>query len=133
MRTILPVLFLFLCVQAFSQNDFDKRLLVRYSEDQLHALANKNPDIVGYMDFYLNHGFSIIHKSALTNEKPAGKIQLKSLKHRKINIYEENLPLPLDEDVYYIIEGKNEVLVLYAREKTLNEYYENQKNNQLKK
>lgn len=133
MRAIFSILFLFFCIHAFSQSNFDKRLLVRYSEDQLQSLAEKNPDLVGYLDFYLNHGFSIIHKSELKNEKVAGSIKLKSLNPNRINIFEENLPLPLREDVYYNIEGKNEVLVLYGRGKTLNEFYKNQKINQLKK
>ena len=133
MKSILMLFFLGFSAYAFSQGDFDKRLLVKYSEDQLTALQQKNPDIVGYMEYYLNHGYTIMPKSELNGQVSAGTVKLKSLKPNKVNVFDADVSFPLDHDVYYNIEGKNEVLVLHGRKMALATYQDNNKMNQLNK
>lgn len=133
MKFILMLFFLGFSAYAFSQGDFDKRLLVKYSEDQLTALEQKNPDIVGYMEYYLNHGYTIIPKSALSGQVSAGTIVLKSLKPKKVNVFDADVSFPLDHDVYYNIEGEDDVLVLHGRTKMMEMFHDNLKTNQLTK
>src|SRR5690554_3064407 len=133
MRFLLMLLFIGISAHAFSQGDFDKRLLVKYSKDQLTALAQKNPDIVGYMEYYLDHGYTIIPRSALSGETSAGTVKLNSLKPNKINVFDADVSFPLNHDVYYDIEGKEEVLVLHNRKWTMEMFYKNLKNNELNK
>ena len=133
MKSILMLFFLGVSAYAFSQGDFDKRLLAKYSEDQLTALQQKNPDIVGYMEYYLDYGYTIMPKSGLSGQVSAGTVSLKSLKPNKINVFDANVSFPLDRDVYYNIEGKDEVLVLYGRKKTMEMFHKTIKNNELNK
>ena len=133
MKSILILFFFGVSLSAFSQGDFDQRLLAKYSEEQLAALEQKNPDLVGYMEYYLDYGYTILPKSALNDQKSAGTIALKSLKPGKINIFDSYVSFPLDHDVYYEIEGESDVLVLYAREKSMQMYYKSTKTNVLNK
>lgn len=133
MRFLLMFFFIGISAYAFSQGDFDKRLLVKYSSDQLTALDQKNPDIVGYMEYYLDHGYTIMPKSAVDGVASAGTVKLNSLKPNKINVFDADVSFPLNQDVYYDIEGKDEVLVLHNRKWTMEMFYKNQKNNELNK
>ena len=133
MRFILMLFFLSVSAYAFSQGDFDKRLLVKYSADQLTALEKQNPDIVGHMEYYLDHGYTIMPQSGLSGQVSAGTVKLKSLKPGKINIFDADVSFPLDHDVYYTIEGTDQVLVLHGRKWATEMYYKEQKNNQLNK
>src|SRR5690554_122869 len=133
MKSILILFFLSISAYAFAQGDFDKRLLAKYSAEQLTALEQKNPDIIGYMEYYLDHGYTLMPKSALTGQRSAGTVKLKSLKPNRINVYDANLSFPLDYDVYYTIEGKDEVLVLHGRKKTMEMFHKELKTNELNK
>ncbi len=128
MKSVFLILFLGVSVAVFSQQNFDKRLLTKFSEEQILELQHKNPNIVGYMEYYLNHGYSIVSKSNLTGQLNKGTVKLKSLKPAKINLFALSVSLPLNADVYYGIEGEDEVLVLHSRKTMLSDFQ-----NELKK
>lgn len=133
MKSILILFFLGVSMSVFSQGDFDQRLLAKYSEKQIIELQQKNPDIVRYMEYYLDHGFSILTNSDLNGNTISGTLKLKSLKTSKINSLNLGVPLPLNEDTYYNIDGQDEVLVLHSRKKVMNAFQSDQKNQQLNK
>ena len=132
MKSILILFFLGVSLSAFSQSDFDNRLLAKYSETQIIELQQKNPNIIGYLEYYLNYGFSIIPESDLNGNTTTGSIQLKSLQPSKINTLDLGVPLPLNTDAYYNIDGKTEVFVLHGRKKMMSEFQNNLKESRVK-
>jgi len=132
MKSILILFFLGVSLSVFSQGDFDKRLLAKYSEEQIVELQQKNPNIIGYMEYYLDHGYTIIPESELKGKATSGSIQLKSLQPNKINTLDLGVPLPLNDDAYYNIEGRTEVFVLHGRKKMMTEFQGNLKESRVK-
>lgn len=123
MKTIFILFFLGVSLSAFSQDDFDKRLLVKFSEEQVLKMKSEHPNVLEYWDFYLDHSYVIV-------DVPEGKSaseypELKFKSADKFNILAHDITMNSTVKKYYQLPGSNQMLVLLSSAdftKKFNEY-----------
>ena len=59
MKSILILFFLGVSMSVFSQGNFDKRLLVNFSEEQLNDMAANQSSVLTYWTYYLDNSYDL--------------------------------------------------------------------------
>lgn len=108
---------LFLGNALFSQSsgNYDKRLLAKYSEEQIQNLQQNHPSIIAFWTYFLDHGYYISEISASKNYSFVETLDIKESDLNKICLFNLDLPHPLDKYTFYKIQDSNKMLVLYPR------------------
>lgn len=120
MKSILSVLFLFICIHAFSQADFDKRLLVKYSKSQLNDMALNQSDILNYWTFYLDNSYRVENIEPGKDLSHLPEITFKSAK--SFNILEINESMLKTGNKYFKIKNKPQLLILDSSDEFSKKY-----------
>ena len=108
-----------LSVVAQSQN-IDKRLLAKYSVEELDNIKTSSPKEYKILNHCLDNGWYL---SALPTEKMKnndgriGSIVIKDIK--KINFFELNIELIQDDYQFFAIEGTQQMLVVKSKDHIL--------------
>jgi hypothetical protein len=103
---------LFTFFSVAQNNNFDKRLLSKFSEDELNQMQRKSPNTYAYWNFYAANAFQIMD---LPNEKTnaheiKGTVRIDDI--NDVNILALHyVPLPKDYQ-YYRIEDTKKLLVI---------------------
>jgi hypothetical protein len=122
MRIVLLLTILCLTGTLKGQSDFDERLLVKFNEERITQLQKEHPQIIAFMEFYLENGISIVSLNNGKQVEIEGTLKLKSLDESKVNVYDLGIPLPLEQTVYYSIEGTDKTLLVYSRTLVMNKF-----------
>ena len=117
MKKILIVLIsvMFSGSMLFGQNtEFDSRLLVKYSVEELNKIEKENPSEIRFLTYCLNNAFYI-------SEFPTGKEGSKQLQKingikdlNKINFFSLEIELK-DQLQYFLLENEGKLLVVEAK------------------
>lgn len=103
---------------AFAQsNEFDKRLLVKYTIEELSEIKNENPVQFKYLNYCLDKAWYL---SPLPKEKMKdknsriGNISIKDINN--INFYELNIEIVKDDYQFFAIDGTDQMLVIRSED-----------------
>lgn len=127
MRFFLMLFFLGISALAFSQGDFDKRLLVKYSEEQLKDMAVNHPDVLDYWTFYLDNSYEIVDLQHGKDLSDYPEIKFNS--PEKFNILTLNAPMLQKGKTLFRIKNKDKLLVLDSNEGFIERYNTYRSNN----
>lgn len=112
MKSILIILGLFCFGSAFSQSDFDQRLLVKYDAEQIAQLQDNESRVLDYWTYYLDHGYKIVAIPSGKEGDNFEEIKIKSM--AKFNVLDAGVSMDNSAPKYYRIKGTNEMLVLLS-------------------
>ncbi len=114
MRLFLMLFFIGLSAYAFSQGDFDKRLLAKYSTDQIADLQKSNNAVLDYYSFYLDNSYILVdsEKSGKQLISTENELRIKDL--NDFNILSYKLTMDRNSRKIYKIKGSNTYLILLA-------------------
>ena len=106
---------MFLGSMLFGQKtEFDSRLLVKYSVEELNKIEKENPSEIRFLTYCLNNAFYI-------GEFPTGKEGSKQLQKingikdlNKINFFSLEIELK-DQLQYFLLENEGKLLVVEAK------------------
>jgi len=115
MKNLLTLFFAALAAVVYGQTDYDQRLLAKFSEEKIQSMQSTNPQALAFMEYYLEHGFDIAPEVKAKPSSFRGEIKLNSLSRKDINLFELNIPLPLDGPVYYKIKKSDDFLIVHPR------------------
>ncbi|NEN24121.1 hypothetical protein G3O08_11475 [Cryomorpha ignava] len=113
MKSILILFFLGVSLSVFSQGDFDKRLLAKFSEERIEELTKDHTAVIEYWTYYLDNSYIIIDGDATGKLLASGQsIRIKTLKDFNILNYD----LHMDRNIRktYDIKGTNSYLILLS-------------------
>lgn len=127
MKFFTLILFLGISVSVFSQDNFDKRLLEKYSQEQLNELAVNQPQIVDYWTFYLDNSYEIIDIQAGKSIEKYPEIKFKSAD--KFNVFELDSQMQKTGKTHYRIKNSNLLLVLDSKKEFIEKYNAYRANN----
>jgi hypothetical protein len=117
MKHLLFLLFFISTVSYAAQNEpTDKRLLSKYSKEELKKMEKETPEDFNYLNYYIANCYMIMDLPAEKSNahEIKGTIQLKTMD--MVNIYDLNLT-PKDKDYqYFKIEGTTKMLVILSNE-----------------
>jgi len=121
MKSLLTLLAFCLALASFGQADFDERLLAKYSEKRIKELQEKQPAILEYWTYYLDHSYSIIDGEAtgkflITDQE----LKIKNLK--EINILDLEVFMDRNLTKYYSIKGTSQYLALKSNNQFVREF-----------
>lgn len=95
---------------------FDKRLLSKFSEKELHDMQAQNPETLNYWNYYASNAFQVMELPAQKAAAHEIKGTMKVSNLNSINIFDLHLtPQPKDYQ-YYKIEGTDKLLVILSEE-----------------
>lgn len=97
-------------------NTFDKRLLSKFSENELQEMKRTSPETFNYWNYYAGNAFQVMD---LVTEKSAAheiKGTLQIANSNAINIFDLKLVPSLKDYQYYQIEGTKKLLVILSEE-----------------
>jgi len=120
MKSILTFFFIGISAYAFSQGDFDKRLLVKFDAEQLKDMAVNHPDILDYWTFYLDHSYEIVDLEPGKNLSEYGEIKFSSSEN--FNILSINAPMQQMGKTLFRIKNKDKLLILDSSEAFIEKY-----------
>ncbi len=112
MKSILIILGLFCFGSAFSQSDFDQRLLVKYDAEQIAQLQENDSRVLDYWTYYLDYSYEIVDIPSGKENNNFEEIKIKSME--KFNILDSKTKMDRTSPKYYRIKGTNEMLVLLS-------------------
>lgn len=115
MKNLLTLLFLAANAIAFGQTDFDERLLAKFSEEKIRSMKSTSPQTIAFMEYYLEQGFDIDTQVKAKPTSYRGEISIKSLAREEINLFDLDIPLPLDGPAYYRIKSTDKYLIIHPR------------------
>jgi len=124
MRSILIIALCLFGISAYSQSDFDKRLLAKFSDDQIHKLQEVQPNSVAYFEFFLDHGYKLIDAKDGKDFQFEGILKVKDLDN--INLFELGLEHPLKEYKFYQLRNSDKILVLVPRKQIIKHFNKKQ-------
>lgn len=110
MKFFTLILFLGISVSVFSQTDFDKRLLAKFSQEQLTDMAANHPNILNYWTYYLDHSYEIVDIQAGKDVSEYPEIQFKS--PEKFNILKVDATMKKVGKTHFRIKNTNQLLIL---------------------
>lgn len=115
MKSILFFGAFLLCVSAFSQADYDKRLLSKFSEERVFELQKTQPQIIDYWTYYLDHSYQIIDgkatgKTFLTDES----LKIKNMD--SFNVLDLGITMDRSAAKIYKINGTDKYLRLLSND-----------------
>ena len=103
---------------AFSQsNDIDKRLLAKYTIEELSEIKVENPEQFKYLNYCLDKAWyitSLPKEKAKKGDGRVGSISIKDINN--INIYELNIEIIKDDYQFFAIEGTDKMLVIKSED-----------------
>ena len=120
MKFFTLILFLGISVSVFSQTDFDKRLLAKFSQEQITDLAANHPDILNYWTYYLDHSYVIVDIQAGKDVSEYPEIKFKS--PEKFNILKIDARMQGVGKTHYRIKNSNQLLILDSSTGFIKEY-----------
>ena len=116
MKKLLVVLIsvIFSGSMLFGQNtEFDSRLLVKYSVEELNNIEKENPSEIRFLTYCLDNAFYI---GEYPTEKD-GKIKLDGEKQilniNEINLYELKIEILEGRNQLFSVNGKSKLLIIY--------------------
>lgn len=110
MKFFTLILFMGISVSVFSQTDFDKRLLAKFSQEQITDMAANHPEILNYWTYYLDHSYEIVTIQAGKDVSEYPEIKFKS--SGKFNILTVDASRQKVGKTHYRIKNSNQLLVL---------------------
>lgn len=120
MKSILILFFLGVSLSVFSQGDFDKRLLVKFSEEQLTDMAANHRSVLTYWTYYLDNSYEIVDIQPGKNIDTYPEIKFKSAD--KFNILEINADRQQAGKTHFRIKNTNQLLVLDSGDDFVKKY-----------
>lgn len=97
-------------------NNYDTRLLSKFSDKELVEMKTNSPETFNYWNFYVANAYQIMDLVAEKAGAHEIKGTLKIVDTKNINVFELN-KLPLAKDYqYYKIENTNKLLVIISEE-----------------
>ena len=125
MKSILILFFLGVSLSAFTQGDFDKRLLAKFNEERIEELKADHPEVLEYWTYYLDNSFILVNGDATGKLLASGEsIKIKDLKNFNILDYDIHMDRNLRKS--YDIKGTNSYLVLLSNDE-FSKAYSNQR------
>jgi hypothetical protein len=115
--TCVTVLSAVILATSFSiqAQQFDSRLLAKYSKKELKQMAETNDPRLAYLTHYLDNGFRIVDIPAGKEDSRLEVIRLKSLNPKDVNLLALGLTQHESARTYYRIEGTDKMLMLLPR------------------
>lgn len=115
MRILAMLFMLFTSVAVHAQTDFDKRLLAKFEEAQIQSLLEKNPEVIAYWTYFLDHGYEVVD---IPSEKAESVTEVISLGRNKsnFNILATEVGTPGEHPRYFRIAGTNQMLVVRSND-----------------
>ena len=123
MKSILFLGVFLLSISAFSQADYDKRLLAKFSEEKILKLQEEKPQVLNYFTYYLDNGYKLVDPKPGKDYSQYPELKLK--KSGEINLFELDIEHPLNTNGYYRVKNSNKILLLIPRS-TLTKSYNKQ-------
>jgi hypothetical protein len=116
MKKVLVILIsiMFSASMLFGQGgEFDSRLLVKYSVEELNVIEKENPSEIRFLTYCLDNAFYI---GDYPTEKD-GKIKLDGEKQisniNEINLYELKIEILEGKNQLFSVNGKSKLLIIY--------------------
>lgn len=111
MKKLILLGILFAFTATISAQDFDARLLVKYSKAELTDMKANNPEQYNFISDCLDHGFYIANSGGKALSKEVrGEIDIADMDN--INFFEFNLEPEENRYLYYKIKGQDKLLVV---------------------
>ncbi|MCH2200315.1 MAG: hypothetical protein MK081_16215 [Flavobacteriales bacterium] len=124
MKSLLTFTVLCFGLSSFGQIDFDKRLLSRFSKEQIIQIEEKSPDIMEFWTYFLDHAYILNEPKPGVTYDFKGTLRL----NKDFNLFELDLPHPLSEYEYYQVKGDSRILALVPREVVIRNFNRHRKN-----
>ena len=129
-KILLLLLFLFGIFFSVSGQEFDNRLIEKYSTEYLTKLSNEQPQLLEFLTFNLDNSYYIMDicedtKYDVLYELDENKIRKDNpaiVDLENINIYNYDIELKLDRKVVYKIHNTNIALVFYSKNELVNNF-----------
>jgi len=119
MKSILFIGALLFGTLAFAQ-DYDERLLAKFSEEQIIKLQDQKPDVLQYFSFYLDNGYKLVDPKPGKDYSQYPEIKLKN--SSEINLFDLDIEHPLNSYGYYRIKNSDKILLLIPRSSLTKSY-----------
>lgn len=107
-------------MSVFSQGNFDKRLLVNFSEEQLNDMAANQSSVLTYWTYYLDNSYEIIDIEPGKNLEMYPEIKFKSAD--KFNILELKVQMQKMGKTHFRIKNSNQLFVLDSKDQFIEKY-----------
>lgn len=120
MKFLSLILFMGISASVFSQADFDKRLLARFSEAQLNDMAQNHPAVLDYWTFYLDHSYEVVDIEPGKSMDEYPEIKFKS--PEKFNILDLDVSMLKKGKTHFRIKNSNKLLILDSNEGFVEKY-----------
>lgn len=115
MKKVIGLIIVALISYSAHSQDFDKRLLAKYTEEELSTLQKDNPVEFEFLNKCLDGAVYLADYSPKKgmNKEISGEIGLKDI--NAINFFELDIELIEDRYQYFKIKGHNKLLVIRAK------------------
>ncbi|MBU0764457.1 MAG: hypothetical protein KJ607_06460 [Bacteroidetes bacterium] len=134
-KIMIAMAFVCCALIASGQEAPDAKLYVRYNQAYINNLLNNNPEIVVYLNFFVNNSWRIIDKpdkeidcSKLSKINPeTGEIledPITSEDLEDFNIYRYNYRMDPDKRTYYTLGDTDKILIVLS-DNELSKLYKN--------
>lgn len=120
MRSVLLLFLLFISFQAFGQKDYDKRLLAKYSEEQIKGLQTSNPEIIQFWTYFLDHGYIVDAVEYGKRIQLVDQIKIKNLE--KFNPFSAGLSGPGEVRRYFSIADSDQILIVLSNDEFVQKF-----------
>lgn len=110
MKLFTLILFLGISMSVFSQTDFDKRLLAKFSQEQITDMATNHPNILNYWTYYLDNSYQIVNIGSGKDVSEYPEIKFKS--PEKFNILKVDVRMQKVGKTHYRIKNSDQLLVI---------------------
>lgn len=97
-------------VMLSAQDNFDQRLLERFTQTQIRDFQQNHPSVLAYWTYFLDHSYTIADIPAQKAVPFAESISVANVDDFNILAYE--LPVNRYASTYYRIEGSDKFLIL---------------------
>lgn len=110
MKLLTILCILLLSIVGLNAQELDKRLLEKYSEAQIHSMQQNDPEAYSILVYALDHAIYYL-------DVPADK----EVNFTRISVADEDLDFLAmgleikEQNQYFLVEGKNKVLVVKSR------------------
>jgi hypothetical protein len=129
MKSTLFLLFILAFGSSFSQDNYDSRLLSKFSEERILELQQDHSSVLDYWSFYLDHSYEIV-------DMPLGKMnsdlpEIDVKKKKQFNILDYDLKGAGEQKTIYRLKGTNQILILHSASEiaqAFNEYRQTPQN-----
>ena len=124
MKNALLIIFLFtvsLSITAQSAS-IDKRLLAKYSSEELKTIQKENPDELKYLTYCITNAFYLSNVTQeKINDNPTLFKEIKIDKASVSNFYELKVEIMENIKQYFIIQGTKTLIIVKSKKQILTE------------